>query len=511
MSEPLTPSGPDLAAGVPSATIPDGGSLLGTFEGEAVLLARHADEFFAIGATCSHYGGPLAEGLIVGDTVRCPWHHACFSLRSGEALRAPALLPVACYQVERRGDRVVVTSKNAAPRSVVRQATLPAAPASVGIIGAGAAGNSCAEELRRLGYSGPVTCFDSDTGAPYDRPNLSKDYLAGNAPEEWIPLHPRAYYAERGIELRLGLRVTEFDAAAKRLVLEDGSVHSFGAIVLAPGAEPVRPSLPGAGPPVYTLRSLADSRAVIAAATQTAAKRVVILGASFIGLECAASLRTRGLEVTVVGPDERPLERILGREFGDFVRRTHEAHGVTFRLGHKAASLEPRKVVLDDGTRLDTDFVVAGIGVRPTTQLAAAAGLAVDDGIRVDAFLQTSLRGVFAAGDAVRYPDPRGGERRIEHWVHSQRMGQHVARNLVGLRAPFTDAPFFWSQHYDVTIAYVGYAKTWERVDIDGDLEKHDAVARYWANGTVRAVASIFRDQDSLRAEVAMERGEPLA
>jgi NADPH-dependent 2,4-dienoyl-CoA reductase/sulfur reductase-like enzyme len=351
-----------------------------------------------------------------------------------------------------------------------------------------------------------VVLVDPDDDAPYDRPNLSKDYLAGNAPEEWIPLHPASHYHDLRIEI-LRRRVTALDPKSKRLTFEDGASREFGAIVLATGAEPVRPELPGSGgPPVHTLRSLRDSRAIIAAAKP--GQQAIVLGASFIGLEVAGALRARELAVHVVAPDARPLERILGPEFGDFIRTLHEAHGVVFHLGTKASRFEAGHVVLENGERLKTDLFVAGIGVRPRLELAERAGLRIDKGIVVDAYLETSAPGVLAIGDAARYPDPRrGGELvRIEHWVHAERMGQAAARNLAGLREPFRDVPFFWSQHYDIAIAYVGHAERWDAIDIEGRMADHDCIVRYREKGKLLAVASIFRDTESLEAEVAMER-----
>src|SRR5918999_1181328 len=277
--------GPDLSQGVPLAELPEGGQLLGHSGGEPVLVVRRGEEIFAVGATCTHYGGPLAEGLVVDDTVRCPWHHACFSLRTGEAVRAPALNPVACYKVEREGGRIAVREKAQPPP---RRET--PGPSSVVIVGAGAAGNAAAEALRREGYGGPITLVGPENEVPYDRPNLSKDYLAGNAPEEWIPLHPREFYDEHRIDLLLGVRATALDTAAKKVTLSDGRSLEYGALLLATGADPVRLPLPGTDlPHVHILRSLADSRAIIEKAKE--ARRAVVVGASFIGLEVAASLR----------------------------------------------------------------------------------------------------------------------------------------------------------------------------------------------------------------------------
>jgi 3-phenylpropionate/trans-cinnamate dioxygenase ferredoxin reductase subunit len=362
--------------------------------------------------------------------------------------------------------------------------------------------------LRREGYGGPVVMIDREAASPYDRPNLSKDYLAGTAPEEWIPLHPPEFYEKHGIEVvRAG--ASSIDVAGRRVLLDDGTARSYGALLLAPGADPVRLDLPvAAGGRLLYLRSLADSRAVIAAATP--ARRAVVLGASFIGLEVAASLRHRGLEVSIVAPEEVPLARVMGAELGAFVRRLHEEHGVVFHLGRTARAIGADSVTLDDGTRLAADFVVAGVGVRPRVDLARAAGIDTDDGILVDDHLETSAPGVFAAGDAARWRDPRGGGRiRVEHWVFAERMGQAAARNVLGARDRFGVVPFFWSQHYDVVIAYVGHAARWDRIQLDGDPATRDCTATFLGNGRKLAVATIFRDGESLRAELELERAVP--
>jgi apoptosis-inducing factor 3 len=505
-SEPQNLEGPDFSAGIPWDSLADEVPRRGHVGGEAVIVVRRGENVYAIGATCSHYGGPLAEGLVVDDTVRCPWHHACFSLRTGEALRTPALNPVASYDVRRQDGSVFVGGKRDQPGTVRPRARRDHAPESVAIVGAGAAGNSAAEELRHLGFQGDVTLIDRDADAPYDRPNLSKDYLSGAAPEEWIPLHPRAYYEQLGVELLLGRTVTSLDPVGKRLTLDDGTTRHFGAIVLAPGADPVRLTLSGAeGPRVLYLRTLQDSRVIIKAAE--GARRAVVLGASFIGLEVAASLRARNIEVHVIAPGRRPLERVLGPQLGDFVRALHEQHGVVFHLGSPATGVAPGAVVLQGGERVPADFVVAGVGVRPATILAEKSGLRVDNGIVVNAQLETAAAGVYAIGDSARWPDARGGGLvRIEHWVLAQRHGQAVARTIVGERAPFTDVPFFWSQHYDVSINYVGHAERWDAIEVDGSLERRDASVRYRGGGRVRALASVFRDRESLEGELAVER-----
>ncbi|HEX7338146.1 MAG TPA: FAD-dependent oxidoreductase [Gemmatimonadales bacterium] len=501
-------SGPDLQAGVLVADVPEGGMLGGHAGGKPVLLARADSGWYAIDAACTHYSGPLAEGLLVGDTVRCPWHHACFSLRTGEALRAPALHDLSCWRVEQRGDRVYVTGKVEKPAPTTRSAP-PKVPQSVVIVGAGAAGESAAETLRREGYAGPITLYDPDPGAPYDRPNLSKDYLAGTASEDWIPLHPPEFFRDQAIEIVRGHRVAALEPKARRIRLDGGDTREFGALLLATGASPVRlpPAMERGGTPVHYLRSLADSKAIIAAAE--GARRVVVLGASFIGLEVAAALRARKLEVHVVAPDALPLERVMGAELGQFIRRLHEEKGVTFHLSQKAREIGRGTVTLESGERLAADLVIAGIGVHPNTELAGAAGLALDRGVLVNEYLETTAPGVFAAGDIARWPDPHTGDRiRVEHWVVAQRQGQAAARNILGRREQFAAVPFFWSQHYDVPINYVGHAEQWDRTEVEGSAEGRDFAVRFLRGGRTLAVATIYRDRESLEAEVAMEQGE---
>jgi NADPH-dependent 2,4-dienoyl-CoA reductase/sulfur reductase-like enzyme/nitrite reductase/ring-hydroxylating ferredoxin subunit len=499
-----TPAGPDFQAGIPLERVPDGGTLPGRVGDEAVLLARRGDDVFAIGATCTHYGGPLAEGILAGDTIRCPWHHAAFDLATGAAIRHPARDAIPCFGVERRGGTVFVTGRAPAPSPPPARGPHPA---RIVVVGGGAAGNAAVETLRAEGYAGSLTLVSADPDPPYDRPNLSKDYLAGSAPEEWIPLRDRRFYDEKKVELRLGLKAAGIERAGRSLRLADGTALPYDALLLATGADPIRLPIPGAElPHVRTLRTLADSRALVAAAGR--AERAVVLGASFIGLEAAASLRTRGLAVDVVAPESVPLERVMGPVVGAFVKALHEEHGVVFHLGRRPREIGPATVTLDDGRPLPSDLVVMGVGVRPVTSLAEGAGLATDRGILVDEHLRTSDPLVFAAGDAARYPDPRtGGMIRIEHWVVAQRQGRTAARNMLGGRERFDAVPFFWSAHYDVTISYVGHAEGWDAVEIEGLLGRRDAKVVYGKEGRTLAVATVGRDRESLLAELAMEGG----
>jgi NADPH-dependent 2,4-dienoyl-CoA reductase/sulfur reductase-like enzyme/nitrite reductase/ring-hydroxylating ferredoxin subunit len=490
----------DLSQGVAVGDLADGDMLSGQVQGEPVIMVRSGESLFAVGAQCTHYHGELAQGLVVDGTVRCPLHHACFDLRTGEALRAPALDAIACWRVERVGDTAFVRERLPA---VAKPASTAGAPQAVVIVGGGAAGLACADQLRREGYRGKLTMLSADASAPVDRPNVSKDYLAGTAPEDWMPLRSDDYYREQSIDLRLNTKVTAIDLVARQVKFGDGLALPFDALLLATGADPVRLDIPGAkAAQVRTLRSLGDSRAIIAAAP----RRVVVLGASFIGLEVAASLRERGIEVHVVAPDKVPMQKVLGEELGRFVQGLHEAHGVHFHLGATVAKMDGTQVTLSNGTTLEADLVVQGLGVRPALALAEQAGLAMDRGVRVDAFLQTSVAGVFAAGDIARWPDPYSGECiRVEHWVVAQRQGQVAALNMLGRRQAFDAVPFFWSQHYDVAIHYVGHAEGWDTAVIDGSLAQRSASVTYGRGARTLAVASVGRDLQGLKEERRME------
>ena len=497
MSAAETSTGPDLTQGLPLGDIPDDGVVGGHVGDDAVVLARVDGQLVAISGACSHYSGPLKDGLRVGATVRCPWHHACFDLRTGVALAAPALAPLDRWKVEQRDGKVFVTEKLAPAEAPKRDAS--GDPKAIIIVGGGAAGFAAAQRLRDLGYDGKLTLLSADATAPYDRPNLSKDYLAGEADPAWMPLKDDAFYPDNRIDLRLSTTVTKLDPTAKQVTLGDGTTLAYDALLLATGAEPNRPTTPGFDRDnVFVLRSQADSDAIIAALG--GAKTAAVIGASFIGLEAAAALRARGLAVHVVAPEALTLERILGPQLGHFIQGLHESQGVQFHLGHTASGYDGNILILDDGARLAVDLVVLGVGVRPRLDLAGAAGLKLDKGVVVDARFRASAPGVFAAGDIARYADPIGGAQiRVEHWVAAERQGQIAAANMLGIDAPIDEPAFFWSAHYDVSIRYVGHAEHWDRIDVDGDLAAQDATVRYFSGDKLLAAATVGRDLDALK------------
>jgi NADPH-dependent 2,4-dienoyl-CoA reductase/sulfur reductase-like enzyme/nitrite reductase/ring-hydroxylating ferredoxin subunit len=494
-------SGPDLTQGVATADFA-GGKLLGHVGDQAVLLVQSGGTIFAIDALCTHYHAPLAEGLVVGGTIRCPWHHACFDLRNGEAIHAPATASLASWRVEQRDGLIFVREKNAVALARKPPTT---APGKIVIVGGGAAGYAAAEMLRRQDFAGDIVMLSSEADAPVDRPNLSKDYLAGGAPDEWMPLQQESFYKDSRIDLRLKSEVVTIDSRARSIATADRTEVSYDRLLLATGAEPVRLTIPGAQQAnVFTLRSLSDCRAIIAATTGS--RRAVVIGASFIGLEVAAALRARQIEVHVVAPEKRLMERVLGPDMGDFIRALHEEHGVNFHLENTVEAISDDRVTLKSGATLHADLVVAGIGVRQRLSLAERAGLTMDRGVAVNEYLETSVPGIYAAGDIARWPDPHSGQNiRVEHWVVAERQGQTAAYNMLNERRPFDAVPFFWSQHYDVPINYIGHAEQWDDIVIEGDIRAKDCLLKYRQKGRTLAVASIFRDLENLEIEARME------
>ena len=495
--------GPDLSAeGVDVAALAPGKPFVGHAGGENVLVVRVGDDVLAISASCTHYGAPLEEGLVDGDTIRCPWHHACFSLRTGRAIGAPALADASCFETRRDGGLVKVHAKPKTPPPSDKKIV---APRSVVIVGGGAAGTACVEMLRKEGYSGPITLVGTET--PVDRPNLSKDYLAGKAEAAWMPLGTKEHWEN---ELRVELATsaaTAIDTDLHHVTLDDGRSVPYGALLIATGSEPVVLDIPGHDlPHVHTLRTLADADAIIDAAKTK--KTAVVLGASFIGLEAAASLVQRGMEVHVVAPDPIPLAKVFGDQLGKHVMNLHVSKGVHFHLGTTPKAITDKEVLLANGEKLAADLVVMGVGVKPRLALAEATGLALDHGVIVDHQLRTSAPDVWAAGDIARYDDPYSGDRvRIEHWQVAERQGEHVARSMLGIAPSYRDVPFFWTAHYDFAIHTMGHAETFDEAKVYGSFETNDAAVAYRKGGKTLAVATVNRDYQSLEIEKAFEEG----
>lgn len=493
---------PDLQQGVPLSHLKEGVPLLGLVGRDEVMVVKHGSEIYAVSATCTHYGGPLNKGLLVGSTVHCPWHHAIFDLSTGLAVGAPALRPLGCYPVEVDGQnlRLHPKAKPSPPRAPRKS------PASVVMVGAGAAAAAAAEMLRQEGYQGPITMLGLEESGPVDRPNLSKGFLAGHVRPNWIPLGDTAHWQNLKVDIHTGLEVTAIDRDQKEVHTATGDIFEYDCLLLATGAEPVVPPIPGLEKTNhFTLRSYNDSKAIVEAAEEN--DTALIVGASFIGLEVAASLRTRGVDVTVVAPEDIPLAKALGSEIGRFIKSVHQGRGVNFYLGTSVQSFEEDRATLTDGTIAEFDFVVLGTGVRPRTKLASDAGLDVNNGVIVDEFLRTNDPNIYAAGDIARFPDPinKGSTARIEHWVLAERHGQQAARNMLGIQSEKgVDIPFFWSRHYNFSVKYVGNGQGYDRTIIKGDINAKDAIVAYFNGDRITAVATLGRDLDALRAEYAL-------
>ena len=506
---------PDFGSGVELAALPEGRMIAGCVDGTAVIVANDRGRYRAVSATCTHMGAPLQEGLLVNGEVRCPWHHARFSLSTGEAVGAPAFAPLRRFVTVVRDGRVFLSEF----RPSGLGAELGAASPSVGhatavrvvIVGGGASGFACAEWLTRRGFAG-VTLICDEPDPPYDRTVCSKQYLIGMKSRQdcFIAGAPAGTGAggagANGMNLRLGCKVDAIDPDRKTVRLAADERLPFDVLVLATGGEPVRPKLPGLDlANVYQLRTLSDADALIGAARK--AKRVAVIGASFIGLEVAASLRQRSLEVAVVSPEEVPLQKQLGAEIGAMIQTVHEEKGVRFHLGRQVRQFDGRRLALDDGSSIEADFVVLGTGIKPRTELARVAGLAVapvedGGGVIVNERLESSVPGIFAIGDIAQYPDPHTGRRiRVEHWVHAQRQGQHVARVIMGQANGFADPPFFWSAHFDTGLRYLGHVDTLGASTTEGSLEARSFSRCQHGTGSEKAYITCNRDLDSLRAE----------
>ncbi len=495
----------DLAKGIASGEVQEGRIVAGVLDGQDVVLVRHKGRVCALSGQCTHLKAPLADGIVADGTLRCPWHHARFDIETGEAVGAPAFAPLERFEVVENDGQLRITG-SAEPGPAPKAADT-AGLGRIVIIGAGAAGHACAEMLARHGAGEAVTVIDEEGDAPYDRTFCSKQYLAGKADRKEAALP-----ALDGVAVRSGIAVSRINREAKTIVLNDGDVIPYNRLVLATGAAVMSPDFYGSDrKDVFGLRTLADADRLIAAAKQ--AKRAIVVGASYIGLEVAASLIARGLEVTVISDDELPLEKTAGPEVGTMIRNLHESKGVTFHLNRRIARWDGYVAMLDDGSEVMGDMVVAGIGVRPRVDLAEAAGLdlaaKVDGGgVKVDDQMRTSDPAIHAIGDIASAPDPRLGHPiRVEHWVVAQRMGQWLARYFLGQASgDYREVPFFWSGHYDLSLRYVGHVASPEDRTIEGDVPARDFAVSFAEDGRKQAILTAGRDELALQKELEWEK-----
>ena len=464
-------------------------------DGAKVLLTRDAGGIHAVSGVCPHAGARLAEGIRHGSRIICPWHKAAFCLRTGALLEPPAVDALDGFDARVEAGRIFVARREAAEPA---ETVAPDGRRFV-IVGAGAAGAMAAQVLREEGFAGRVTMLDRENRVPYDRTLLSKYALSGEEGAEKTPLQSQKFYREKRIE-RVTAKVTGLDSERRIVSCADGSQYRYDALLLAMGGNAVRPDLQGAElTGVFVLRNRADADAIVARAERS--ERAVVLGAGFIGMEVAASLRERGLEVTVVTREAVPFEKPLGREIGGALQALHERKGVRFRLGAKVRRLQGegsvRAVVLDDGEEIGADLVVAGLGIAPATGFLDRGMVNDDGGVNVDANLAAG-EGVYAAGDVARFPYGGEGDRiRVEHWRVAQQQGRVAALNMLGKPARFTATPVFWTIQYMKRVDYIGHAKAWDEVIVHGDIRKPEFLAYYVKDGVVAAAAGMDRDKDT--------------
>ncbi|KAB8331504.1 Rieske 2Fe-2S domain-containing protein [Scytonema tolypothrichoides VB-61278] len=469
-----------------------------------VLLSRLDGKFYAVGAHCSHYKAPLAEGVLSGHYVICPWHNACFNVTNGDQTEPPGLDSLACYTVRIEGEKVIVSvpEKTTGLRSPsMAQFDPNVDKRTFVILGAGAAGCHAGEALRVAGYQGRIVMITQEDKLPYDRTKLSKDYLIGDTPTEEMSLRSPDFYKEHNIEVLLNKRVEQVQTTTSAIALSDGDSLTYDALLVATGGKPVRLDIPGADlQNIFTLRSFDDTNRTLALTEQK--KQVVVIGSSFIGMEMAAGLSQRGSQVTVVSPDSVPFEKILGEQIGKQFQQVHEENGVSFELGRKAVRFEGsgkvEAVILDNGDRLTADIVILGIGVQPATEFLEGVNLhSKDKSVVVDEYLRAA-EGIYAAGDIARYPDWRTGEPiRVEHWRVAAEQGRIAAHNMVGKAVKFKGLPIFWTMQFQFPLRYVGHAESWDEMIVDGDLQKQEFIALYVKNNQVLAVATSNRDTET--------------
>ncbi|MEH2153072.1 FAD-dependent oxidoreductase [Nostoc sp.] len=473
-----------------------------------ILLSRIDGKFYAVSAHCTHDGAPLADGVLSGDHVVCPWHSACFDVTTGDQQEPPGLDSLARYEVRIAGENVII--------SVPEQTTGLQSPAMAQfnpsvdgrtfvILGAGAAGIHAAETLRVTGYQGRIVMITQEDQLPYERTKLSKDYFTGKISSKEMPLRSPDFFQEHAIEVLLNHQVKQVETINKAIAFTNGDSLTYDTLLVATGGKPRQLDIPGADlQNIFTFRSFADADRILTAIKQKG--QAVVIGSSFIGMETAAGLSQHGLQVTVISPDSVPFKKILGEEIGKIFQQVHEENGVSFKFGRKAVEFagngKVEAVVLDNGDRLQADIVIIGVGVQPATDFLQGVELHPKDGsVVVDEYLCAG-DGIYAAGDIARYPDWRTSESiRVEHWRVAAQQGRIAAHNMAGKAVKFRGIPFFWTMQFKFSLRYIGHAQSWDEMIVDGDLQKQQFVAFYIKNNQVLAVAT--SDQDTEAAAIS--------
>ncbi len=473
---------------------------------EKILLLRRGDRVHACGPRCTHWSYPLERGVAEDTILTCPWHGARFDAATGEATGPPAITDIGCYPVKIE-DRKVYVGPRTGPEVARASAT---DKREFLIAGGGAAGIAAATTLRREGFGGSIRVVTRESEIPYDRTLLSKQYLQGHAPPDWLRLHPAEFYEQHDIELLCGRKAVGLDPGAKALRLGDGTSLHYDALLCATGGEPTRLPIPGTDlRAYYRLRTLQDASRLREALPE--AEHAVMLGAGFICLELASTLRKQDVDVQIVAPERVLLKSVFGEQIGRWLRRRHEEEGVTFHLGHTPdevrGSGSVEEVVMDDGTALQADIVISGVGVRPAVEWLEDSGIEQDGFVPVDDRLQTRAEDVYAAGDMAAVPSPLSGlPRRMEHWAEAQQQASHAASMMMGGDEPYRGIPFFWTDQAGENLKYVGEPTNWDDVVFRGSLDQGEFLAAYYAGERLRAACAAGMDEELFACRRLLER-----
>lgn len=466
-----------------------------------ILLAKTNGSYYALAPHCTHYGAPLAEGVLSGDTIVCPWHHACFNVRTGDIKEPPALNALPAYDVRVEGEDIFVKVPQQMEAHRIPKMVRPDAAdkRKFVIIGGGAAGYSAAQAMREAGYKGEIIVITPEKRTPYDRPNLSKDYLQGNAQDEWMPLRDDNFYSEYGIAFKFEKCVMDVDHKKNEVLLDGGEIIKYDKLLIASGGKPRTTDIEGSAlKNIFTLRSFASCDEIIEASKE--AKSIAIIGGSFIGMETAYSLRERTkLPVAVIFPGETPFEKVLGKEAGNLFRKKHEEIGIKFHLNTKAEKFigndKVESIILKNGEEVDAGLVLIGIGVKPSTDFLKSFDLEKDGGIKVNEYLQVN-EDIYAAGDIAHFPEPRTNETmRIEHWRTALQQGRTAGLNIAGKEIKYDSVPFFWTKQ-SASLSYVGHASDWDEIITWGSIDDEDALLFYIKRNKVYAAAGIGRAKE---------------
>ena len=465
-----------------------------TVDGREILLARVEGKLHAMLASCSHVGAPLADGLLKGGRIRCPWHQACFDVFTGELEEPPAIDSLPALDVREEDGKVLVSIPEVLPDRIIPEVTgydPEADDRHFVILGGGAAGGMAAETVRQAGFRGQVTLVSKDNVPPYNRTSLSKSYIESNESEAPL-LRSRQFYEDYDVSLKLDSRVTELNPDKKSVMLADGTEINYDKILLATGSSPRALKVPGADlENILSLRSVADADKINRLAEKH--DRVVVIGASFIGMETAASLTARDLDITVVAPEEYPYEKVFGTEIGKMYKNVHEEHGVNFELNRGVDSFvgqnEVKAVKLSDGRELPADFVLVGIGVQPSTDYLREDLKDEKGAVLVDENLK-HRDDIYAAGDIARFKDSVSGESvRIEHWRLALQHGRLAGYNMAGSEESFQSGLFFWTRQYGFSLHYVGHCEDPDEIITWGDVMDRDFISFYVKDGEIKAAA----------------------